>query len=144
MPGSGGGSAGTRRRLHLQGPPRKGRSLLELIEILARIMEAESQPVHTDPRPGDVRHTCADPSAARRSWIRVPGELRLRAAPDNRLVRFAIAQAMKYFASGWGTMIADVLCSGTRWYSSVSVTPMRSMSSSSATLVWSSRSGHAG
>ena len=32
---------------------------------------------------------------------------------------------MKYFASGCGTMIADVLCSGSSWNSSVSVTPMR-------------------
>ena len=31
---------------------------------------------------------------------------------------------MKYFASGWGTMIAEVICSGSSWNSSVSVTPM--------------------
>src|SRR5215207_3354312 len=68
-PGSGGGTAGTRRRLRLQRRPRQGHSLLELLELLemlARIMEVESQPVHSDPRRGDVRHTCADPSAARR------------------------------------------------------------------------------
>ena len=53
-------------------------------------------------------------------------------------------QTTKYLASGWGTMIADVDCSGTRWNSSVSVTPMRSISSSSATFACSSRSGHAG
>ena len=32
---------------------------------------------------------------------------------------------MKYFASGWGTMIAEVVCSGSSWNSSVSCTPMR-------------------
>ena len=31
---------------------------------------------------------------------------------------------MKYFASGWGTMIAEVLCSGSSWNSSVSCTSM--------------------
>ena len=31
---------------------------------------------------------------------------------------------MKYLASGWGTMIAEVLCSGSSWNSSVSFTPM--------------------
>jgi probable F420-dependent oxidoreductase len=50
----------------------------------------------------------------------------------------------KYFASGWWQTIADVDCSGSSWNSSVSVTPMRSSSSSSATCCWSSRSGHAG
>jgi nucleoside-diphosphate-sugar epimerase len=41
-------------------------SLLELLDVLAGIVSVEPQPVHTDPRPGDVRHTCADPAAARR------------------------------------------------------------------------------
>jgi UDP-N-acetylglucosamine/UDP-N-acetyl-alpha-D-glucosaminouronate 4-epimerase len=41
-------------------------SLLELLDLLAEIVGVEPQPVHTDPRPGDVRHTCADPAAARR------------------------------------------------------------------------------
>ena len=53
-------------------------------------------------------------------------------------------QAMKYLASGWGTMIAEVLCSGSSWNSSVSFTPMRCSSSSSSSFAWSSRSGHAG
>jgi UDP-glucose 4-epimerase len=41
-------------------------SLLDLLEILGRILGVEPRPVHTSPRPGDVRHTCADSSAARR------------------------------------------------------------------------------
>lgn len=41
-------------------------SLLDLLDVLGRIMDVEPRPVHTDPRPGDVRHTCADVSAARR------------------------------------------------------------------------------
>jgi UDP-glucose 4-epimerase len=41
-------------------------SLLDLLDLLAEIVGVEPQPVHTDPRPGDVRHTCADPAAARR------------------------------------------------------------------------------
>ena len=53
-------------------------------------------------------------------------------------------QAMKYLASGWGTMIAEVLCSGSSWNSSVSFTPMRWSSSRSSSFAWSSRSGHAG
>ena len=58
--------------------------------------------------------------------------------------RLTRPQATKYLASGWGTTIAEVDCSGTRWNSSVIATPMRSISSSSATFTWSSRSGHAG
>ena len=33
-------------------------------------------------------------------------------------------RSTKYFASGWGTMIAEVLCSGTSWNSSVRATPI--------------------
>ena len=40
-------------------------TLLDLLEILGRILDVEPQPVHTDPRPGDVRHSCADVAAAR-------------------------------------------------------------------------------
>jgi UDP-glucose 4-epimerase len=40
-------------------------SLLDLLSILERIFGVEAAPVHTEPRPGDVRHTRADPSAAR-------------------------------------------------------------------------------
>jgi UDP-glucose 4-epimerase len=39
-------------------------SLLDLLELLGTILDIEPRPVHTDPRPGDVRHTCADPAAA--------------------------------------------------------------------------------
>ena len=63
----------------------------------------------------------------------------------HRGVREPLArQTTKYFASGWGTMIADVLCSGSSWNSSVSFTPMRWSSSRSSSLAWSSRSGQAG
>jgi UDP-glucose 4-epimerase len=41
-------------------------SLLDLLEILGKILRVEPRPMHTAPRPGDVRHTCADSSAARR------------------------------------------------------------------------------
>ena len=41
-------------------------SLLDLLEILGRIIGVEPRPEHTDPRPGDVRHTRADIAAAAR------------------------------------------------------------------------------
>jgi UDP-glucose 4-epimerase len=41
-------------------------SLLDLLSILEQIIGVEAAPVHTEPRAGDVRHTRADPSAARR------------------------------------------------------------------------------
>jgi UDP-glucose 4-epimerase len=41
-------------------------SLLDLLDLLGRILGVEPRPVHTEPRPGDVRHTCADPAAASR------------------------------------------------------------------------------
>ena len=69
---------------------------------------------------------------------------RARAAEHRRRAHVRGDQAMKYFASGWGTMIAEVLCSGSSWNSSVSFTPIRSSSSSSSSFAWSSRSGHAG
>jgi UDP-glucose 4-epimerase len=40
-------------------------SLLDLLEMLGRLLDVTPGPVHTDPRPGDVRHTLADLSAAR-------------------------------------------------------------------------------
>jgi nucleoside-diphosphate-sugar epimerase len=40
-------------------------SLLQLLEILRRLTGATVPPVHTDPRPGDVRHSRADIAAAR-------------------------------------------------------------------------------
>ncbi len=41
-------------------------SLLDLLAILGRLMDVSVEPAHTDPRPGDVRHSWADPSAAAR------------------------------------------------------------------------------
>jgi UDP-glucose 4-epimerase len=41
-------------------------SLLDLLSILERIVEAKARPVHGAPRPGDVRHTRADIEAGRR------------------------------------------------------------------------------
>jgi len=41
-------------------------SLLDLLSVLQQILGVEAEPVHTDPRAGDVRHTRADPSAAKR------------------------------------------------------------------------------
>jgi UDP-glucose 4-epimerase len=45
-------------------------SLLELLGHLRDILGVDIAPEHTDPRPGDVRHSCADVSAAARdlSW----------------------------------------------------------------------------
>lgn len=40
------------------------RSLLELLEILGDILGTDIEPQHLDPRPGDVRHSFADTSAA--------------------------------------------------------------------------------
>jgi UDP-glucose 4-epimerase len=39
-------------------------SLLDLLEILGDLLGVEPMPEHTDPRPGDVRHTLAEVSAA--------------------------------------------------------------------------------
>jgi len=41
-------------------------SLLDLLEVLGSILDVTPEPRHTDPRPGDVRHTRADVSAAAR------------------------------------------------------------------------------
>ena len=46
---------------------RRSVDLLELLAILGRILDVEPRPVHVDPRPGDVRHTSADISAAARA-----------------------------------------------------------------------------
>ena len=40
------------------------RSLLEMLEMLGEIIEVDVEPVHGEPRPGDVRHSFADTSAA--------------------------------------------------------------------------------
>jgi len=47
-------------------------SLLDLLEILGDIMVVEPRPVFTDPRPGDVRNTRADITAARRDLAHEP------------------------------------------------------------------------
>jgi hypothetical protein len=54
-------------------------------------------------------------------------------------------QATKYFAAGWCTTIAEVLCSGSSRNPEVRRTPTFSSGLSRAnSLVWSSRFGHAG
>lgn len=40
-------------------------NLMDLLEILGRILDVQPQPVHTTPRPGDVRHSSADVSTAK-------------------------------------------------------------------------------
>ncbi len=40
-------------------------SLLDLLDALQRILGTAIAPLHTDPRPGDVRRSCADATAAR-------------------------------------------------------------------------------
>ncbi len=46
---------------------RTSESLLGLLDIIGRVVGPIATPVHTDPRPGDVRHSSADLSAARRA-----------------------------------------------------------------------------
>ncbi|MBN9335779.1 NAD-dependent epimerase/dehydratase family protein, partial [Devosia sp.] len=41
------------------------RSLLEMLDILSDILEVQVEPIHTETRAGDVRHSFADTSAAR-------------------------------------------------------------------------------
>lgn len=41
-------------------------SLLDLLEVLGRCLGVEPDPVFVDPRPGDIRHSRADPGAALR------------------------------------------------------------------------------
>ena len=50
----------------------------------------------------------------------------------------------KYLASGWCTIIAFVVCSGTICHSSVKVTPILSGFNNSNMYLLSSRFGHAG
>jgi hypothetical protein len=57
---------------------------------------------------------------------------------------YCITLTLKYFAAGWWQMIAEVLCSGTSWNSSLSATPMREASSSGSSRDWSSIFGQAG
>lgn len=57
---------------------------------------------------------------------------------------YCVTLTLKYFAAGWWQMIAEVLCSGTSWNSSLSATPMREASSSGNSRDWSSMFGQAG
>lgn len=41
-------------------------SLLDLVALINKILDASVEPIFTDPRPGDVRHSLADIDAARR------------------------------------------------------------------------------
>ncbi|MGH9006000.1 MAG: NAD-dependent epimerase/dehydratase family protein, partial [Acidimicrobiia bacterium] len=41
-------------------------TLLDLLAAIAKILGVDAAAEHTDPRPGDVRHSCADVSAIRR------------------------------------------------------------------------------
>jgi UDP-glucose 4-epimerase len=43
----------------------KETNLLELVDILNRIIGSNLSPTHTEPRPGDVRHSMADISKAK-------------------------------------------------------------------------------
>lgn len=45
--------------------PGQGATLLELLEILGRLVGVSPDPEHTDPRPGDIHQSCADATAAR-------------------------------------------------------------------------------
>ena len=47
-------------------------SLLDLLAILEDVLAVKAEPQHTDPRPGDVRHTRADISAAESDLGHVP------------------------------------------------------------------------
>jgi nucleoside-diphosphate-sugar epimerase len=47
-------------------------SLLELLDILGEIIGIEPRPTFSDPRPGDVRHTRAEITAARRDLGHTP------------------------------------------------------------------------
>jgi len=47
-------------------------SLMDLLEIVGRLIDVEPDPVHVEPRAGDVRHTEADISAAKRDLGHVP------------------------------------------------------------------------
>jgi UDP-glucose 4-epimerase len=48
-------------------------SVLDVLETVGRILGVPARPVHTEPRPGDVRHTRADIGAARRDLGHQPG-----------------------------------------------------------------------
>ena len=125
-------------------------------EVLQQGLPGEDRRLHRQPGSCATRRSnrcstgaAADPSAAPDAGVisavrgRVPRSCR-SACRRRRRERRRPDQTTKYLASGWGTMIAEVLCSGSSWNSSVSFTPMRCSSSRSSSLAWSSRSGHAG
>ena len=60
-------------------------SVLEMLDTLARIVGVEAQPIHLDPRPGDIRNSGADVSLARAQLgfvAEVPFEEGLRRSVD--------------------------------------------------------------
>jgi UDP-glucose 4-epimerase len=48
--------------------PGHSSTLLELLDVLGRLLDREPNPVFEDPRPGDVPRACADASAATRDF----------------------------------------------------------------------------
>jgi UDP-glucose 4-epimerase len=71
-------------------------SLLELLQILEDILGARANPIHEEPRPGDVRHTRADISAAKADLGHAP----------NLDFEEGVRRTVKWFAnerSGLGT-----------------------------------------
>jgi UDP-glucose 4-epimerase len=65
-------------------------TLLEMLEVLGGILGVEPHPVHVEPRPGDIRHSSADISAARRH---------LGYEPKVSLAE-GLARTVAYFAGG--------------------------------------------
>ena len=81
-------------------------TLLDLISVLNEILDTDIDPVHTTPRPGDVRHSLADISTAQEAlgyrpevdfrqglrrtvdWYRI--HLWPRPAPDGAVVQRAL------------------------------------------------------
>ncbi|HKA92834.1 MAG TPA: NAD-dependent epimerase/dehydratase family protein [Acidimicrobiia bacterium] len=52
------------RVYNVAGP--RSHTLLEVLDILGDVLGARAEPIHTSPRAGDIRHSLADLSAARR------------------------------------------------------------------------------
>ena len=106
------------------------------------------------PRPR-CRRGSERPRPARSAAITTPWERRRSRLPPRSIAGFAIrssrlagggrdAQATKYLAAGWWQMMASVVCSGSIWNPSLTVTPMRSPPRSSTTFSLSVSSGQAG
>ncbi len=47
-------------------------SVLELLSLIASVLEVQADPVHAEPRPGEVRDSAADLTAAERDLDFVP------------------------------------------------------------------------